>query len=269
MMPKEIILIKLGGSIITNKEVPMLVRAQSLQGLIGEIARARKKTKSVFILGHGQGSFAHVPALRYKTMDGFINSDSLMGMAITQDSAAKINRIVVEECLSQELPAVSFTFCNTLVTKNKKQHSWDDQVFTQYLTKGLLPVTYGDVIVDSQQGCTIWSTETIFSFLVEWLQQKTDYKVKKVIHVNEVAGVLNHLGKVVPLISTKNAVEVKKMMTKTKGFDVTGGMWHKIEESLKLAQAQVESQIISGLKKDNLYKALVNQDCEGTRVICE
>ncbi|MFH1959355.1 MAG: isopentenyl phosphate kinase [Patescibacteria group bacterium] len=264
---QEIILIKLGGSIITNKEVPMMVREGYLQRLIEEIARARKETKSLFILGHGQGSFAHVPALRYKTIDGFINGDSLIGMAITQDSAAKINRIVVEECLSQELPAVSFTFSNTLVTKNKKKQSWDGQVLEQYLFRGLLPVTYGDVIVDSAQGCTIWSTETIFSFLAQWLGQNTNYRVKKVVHVNEVAGVLDNDGQMIPEILMENMVEVKKAMTKTKGFDVTGGMWHKIEESLKLAKQGIEIFIISGLKKDNLYKVLTNQECEGTRVI--
>ena len=266
-MSQEVILIKLGGSIITNKEVSMMVRERALRRLVEEIARARKKTDSLFILGHGQGSFAHVPALRYKTMDGFINGDSLIGMAITQDSAAKINRIVVGRCLAQELPAVSFAFSSTLVTAKKQKKSWDGRVLEQYLEKGLLPVIYGDVIVDSEQGCTIWSTETIFSFLVPWLQQKTEYEVKKVVHVNELAGVLDHDGQVIPEISLNNAAEVKKMMTKTKGFDVTGGMWHKIGESLKLAKQGIETHIISGLKKDNLYQVLTAQEYEGTRVI--
>jgi len=266
-MSQEIILIKLGGSIITNKEVPMMVRKKTLHRLVEEITRARKKTKRLFILGHGQGSFAHVPAFRYKTMEGFINNESKMGMAITQDSAAKLNRIVVEECLSQNLPAVSFAFSNTLVTNEKQKQSWNSQVFEQYLEKDLLPVTYGDVIVDSEQGCTIWSTETIFSLLVEWLQQETDYQVKKVVHVNEVAGVLDNDGRVIPEISQNNIDEVKKMMTKTKGFDVTGGMWHKIKESLKLAEKKIETSIISGLKKDNLYQVLTDQKYEGTRVI--
>lgn len=268
-MSQKIILIKLGGSIITNKEVPMMMRARALRRLIEEIAQARKETNSIFILGHGQGSFAHVPALRYKTMAGFVNGDSLIGMAITQDSAAKINRIVVEECLSQELPAASFTFSSTLVTKNRKKQSWDGRVLKQYLAKGLLPVVYGDVIVDSEQGCTIWSTETIFSFLVKWLQQGTTYQVKKIVHVNELSGVLDHDDQIIPEISEDNASEVKKMITKTKGFDVTGGMWHKIEESLKLAKQGVEIAIISGLKEDNLYQVLTDQKYEGTRVIAK
>ena len=268
-MSQEIVLIKLGGSVITNKEVPMMVRKMVLKRLVEEIAQVRKESDEIFILGHGSGSFAHSPALRYKTMDGFINDESEMGMAITQDSAAKLNRIVVQECLSQELPAVSFAFSSTLVTKNKRKQSWSGQVLKQYLEKNLLPITYGDVIVDSEQGCTIWSTERIFGFLSEWLQQETSYKIKRVIYVNEVDGVLDldNDGQVISEISRDNVEQVKKMMTKTKGFDVTGGMWHKIEESLKLAENKIETLIISGLKEGNLYRALVGQEYKGTHVV--
>ena len=266
-MSQEVILIKLGGSVITNKEVPMMVRKRALRRLVDEVHRASRKSSKTFIIGHGAGSFAHVPALRYKTKDGFVNGESRMGMAITQDSAAKLNRIVVEDFLAAELPAVSFSFSNTLVTKKEQKQGWGGQVLEQYLEKGLLPVVYGDVIVDIQQGCTIWSTEKIFSFLASWLHQETDYVVKQIVHVNGVAGVLDNKGQVIPEISQSNAAEVQKMITKTKGFDVTGGMWHKIEESLKLAEQGIESRIISGLKKDNLYRVLTDQECEVTRVV--
>ena len=266
-MPKNIILIKLGGSVITNKEVPMMIREKELRRLISEIARAKKETGDIYILGHGQGSFAHVPATRYQTMDGFINDDSLMGMAITQDSAAQSNRIVVAECLAQKLPAVSFVFSSTLLTDKRQAKSWNGEVLKHYLKQGLLPVTHGDVIADNDQGCTIWSTETIFSFLVNWLQKETDYQVKKVVHVNEMAGVLDSNGQVIPQISNENKLEVKKMITQTKGFDVTGGMWHKLEESLKLAEQNIETYIISGLKPNNLYKVLTNKEYGGTHVV--
>ena len=167
-MSQEVILIKLGGSVITNKEVPMMVRKRALRRLVDEVNRASRKSSKTFIIGHGAGSFAHVPALRYKTKDGFVNGESRMGMAITQDSAAKLNRIVVEDFLAAELPAVSFSFSNTLVTKKEQKQGWGGQVLEQYLEKGLLPVVYGDVIVDIQQGCTIWSTEKIFSFLASF-----------------------------------------------------------------------------------------------------
>ena len=153
---KKVTLIKLGGSIITNKEIPMSLRQATLSRLVGEIAQAKKRLKDeLFVVGHGQGSFAHVPATQYKTMGGFINEESPYGMAIVQDSAAQLNRLVVHEFLRHEIPAVSFYASNTILTKKRQAQNFCSEVLFEYLDKGLLPVTCGDVLVDQAQGCTI------------------------------------------------------------------------------------------------------------------
>lgn len=264
-MKTPLTLIKLGGSVITNKEVPMTVQPEVLSRLVKEIARYRKETGHPIIIGHGQGSFGHAPALRYKTMDGFIHKESQIGMAITQDTAAQLNRIVVHELINQHIPAVSFMFSNTLITKNKKAQHWCFQVLTEYLQSGLLPVSGGDVIVDTKQGCTIWSTEQVLSHIAQHFEQDT-YKVARIIHVTEVDGLLTAEGELIAKVNRDNEPEVKKHLNGTKGFDVTGGMAHKIDESLQLLDAGIESYILSGLKPNNLYKALSNAAWVGTHI---
>jgi len=254
---QNVVCIKLGGSVITNKEVPMMVRTEVLNRLIDEIARAKRETDDLYVIGHGQGSFAHAPAMRYRTMEGFVSKDSQIGMAITQDSAAQLNRIVVKAFLAADLPAVSYCMSNTLVTKAGHADQYDPAVLLRYLENGLLPVSGGDVLVDSQQGCTIWSTETVLSFLIDQLTHY-DYSVKRIIHVTEVAGVLDAKGEVVPEITPANQSQIYNMIGQTKGFDVTGGMKHKIAESLALAESGVESCIVSGMQSDNLYRVLCN-----------
>ena len=256
-------LIKLGGSIITNKEVPMMVRDDVLTRLVREIGKAKTKISDRLIIGHGQGSFAHSPALRYKTMDGFIHKESAIGMAITQDSAAQLNRIVVKEFLSEQMPAVSFLFSNSMVTEKQQALHWCGEVLDEYLKKGMLPITGGDVLVDAEQGCTIWSTEKVLGYLAKYFQ-KNKFQVKRIIHVTEVDGVLDSAGKVIANISRENQDEVKKHINGTKGYDVTGGMWHKIEESLQLADNEIQSCIISGMVKENLYNCLVGKKFIGT-----
>lgn len=267
-MPKkrQLTLIKLGGSIITHKEIPMSVRNDVLERLVEEIARAHRETGEQYIIGHGQGSFAHAPASRYKTIDGFIHPESKMGMAITQDSAAQLNRIVVSEFLRNELPAVSYMMSNTLITKEKEAHRWDSSVLEQYLSDGLFPITGGDVISDVSQGCTIWSTEQVLGFIAETLAHNTDYAVSRLIHVAELGGVLDAEAKVVAHLTRKNWPNIQKLIGKTKGFDVTGGMGHKIEESLVLADQGISVQIVSGLQADNLYAALIGKKCPGTMI---
>jgi isopentenyl phosphate kinase len=265
-MKKNLTLIKLGGSIITDKEIPMSLRGSVLKRLVGEIASARQeKPDQLIVVGHGQGSFAHVPASQYQTMNGFINEESILGMAIVQDSAASLNRLVVHEFLKHELPAVSFYASNTVVTKKRKLLNFCADVIDQYLQKGLLPVTCGDVLVDDDQGCTIWSTEKILAFLADYFLGK-QIEVNKIIHVTEVAGFLDKQGQVVPEITATTWPKISRDLRHTRGFDVTGGMGLKIEESLALAKKGIESVIISGMMKDNLFWALSGQDCVGTTI---
>jgi isopentenyl phosphate kinase len=56
-MKKKITLIKLGGSIITNKDIPMSLRSHVLSRLVAEIAKVKKELEAkgeLLIVGHGQ-----------------------------------------------------------------------------------------------------------------------------------------------------------------------------------------------------------------------
>lgn len=264
MKSKQVTLIKLGGSIITNKEIPMQVRDDVLKRLVAEIARARaEQPDMLFIVGHGQGSFGHVPATQYQTINGFVNDESVLGMAIVQDSAAQLNRIVVHSFLEAGLPAVSLYASNSLITKKRKSDSYFIEVFEEYIRHGLFPITGGDVIVDREQGCTIWSTEEVLAFFA--LQfQKRGWEVKQIVHVTEVDGVYDANQQVVPQVTKDNWTEVQKAIVGTRGFDVTGGMTLKITESLELAKSGISSKILSGLRAQNLYNALSGREWTGT-----
>lgn len=263
-MKKKLTLIKLGGSIITDKEKSMTVRHAVLKRLVAEIAAAQQETGELYIVGHGQGSYAHEPATKYRTIEGFVTEESQIGMALTQNCAAQLNRIVVQEFLQQSLPAVSFYFSNTMVTAGDKVKDWCGHVLEEYLHKGLLPVTCGDVLVDEVKGCTIWSTEKVLSHIAEKYSFSDEYQIAKVIHVTEVPGVLDSEGQIVPRITQSNIHEIEKLIGGTKGFDVTGGMGHKLEEAMKLAKKNIQVVIVSGMEKGRLYSALVGRSFAGT-----
>lgn len=263
-MSKSVTLIKLGGSIITDKEKPMTLRPTVLSRLVQEITRARDEhPDELFIIGHGSGSFAHHPATKYQTMSGFVHEESRFGMAVVQDVAAQLNRIVVKEFLAFHVPAVSIAASNTVVTANRNADSFCGDVCEEYLVQDLLPVTFGDVIIDTKLGCTIWSTEEVLAFFGEQLTKK-GWSVKQIIHVTEVDGFYDTEHNVVPKISAENWPSLQQALTATKGFDVTGGMGLKVEESLKLAKWGVQSKIISGLVPDRLYQTIIGEETLGT-----
>lgn len=275
MSEQHITLIKFGGAVITNKEIPESIRQDVLTRLVRELGQAHKEFGRRYVLGNGAGSFAHVPATRYKTAQGFIEPDSKIGMAITQDAAARLNRLVVHTCLEAAIPALTLAPSNSIVTDNKKVASYCADVFEQYLSKDMLPVTYGDVIADQSMGCTIWSTDTVFSFFAREFV-KRGWVVDQIIHVTEAEGVwkledgkwLTEKRKKViyDTITPSMRDEVHASMSDTKGFDVTGGMWHKIEEALSLTDLGITTRIISGLIPGNLYKTLAGDTTIGTKI---
>lgn len=262
MTGEGMILVKLGGSLITNKSKPMTLREEVLVDLVGQVKRTWGKTQGRLVLGHGQGSFGHVPAEKYHTIEGRVGEQSVYGAAVVEDVASQLNRIVVGECLKQGLPAVSirpFDFARV----NGKTELWLGNLL-QALEEGFLPVVYGDVVLDETKSFTIWSTEKVLNELVGGLLLR-GVEVNKVIHCGDVDGFLVK-GKVVEEINAVNLVKMKKEITETQGFDVTGGMLHKVEESMLSAKQGVESYIIGGNHGGNLYKALTGGKFVGTRI---
>src|SRR4030042_5783861 len=115
---KPIILIKFGGSLITDKTRPFTSKPEIIKRLCFELTRARKKTKKLFILGNGGGSFPHQPAVEFRTAEGIVNQRSYQGIAVVQDAAARLNRIIVSELLKTGENAVSSHPSSFMIAKN-------------------------------------------------------------------------------------------------------------------------------------------------------
>lgn len=261
---RELILIKLGGSVITDKNKEFTAREANIRRLAGEIKDALKVYKGKVIIGHGAGSFAHTPAAKYQTKKGLIGKDGLIGMAIVEDAARQLNAVVIKNFLSKKLPVFPFSPASFLISDAKRGvKSYLDPI-KNALRIGAIPVVYGDVIMDTKTGCTIFSTEKVLSILAKEL--KGDYKIR-MIYCTDVDGVYDDKGKTIPVISGKNFTGVKKSILGAKGVDVTGGMLHKVEESLAVARKyRISTLIINGAKSGNLTKAIEGKKILGTKI---
>ncbi|MEA3343780.1 MAG: isopentenyl phosphate kinase, partial [archaeon] len=185
---------------------------------------------------------------------------SYEGIAMVQNDAARLNRIVVDAFLRNGERAISVQPSSAVVTKNSKIVRWDTEAVKNMLSNRLLPVPYGDVAMDAANGCSIISTEEIFSYLARALG------AKRIILVGKVDGVLDSSGKVVPVISRKNFSDVKGCLQGSDGADVTGGMLHKVEMMLELVGSGIRSEVINGLVAGNLERALLGKDVLKTEI---
>ena len=72
----EVIILKLGGSLLTDKETPLSIREEVLERSIKQIIESKKS----IILIHGGGSFGHPTAKKYQISQGFNDSVNILFM---------------------------------------------------------------------------------------------------------------------------------------------------------------------------------------------
>lgn len=262
---RKIILIKLGGSLITQKDTPYTAKLDVINKIAAELKEIiTVKKDTVFLLGNGGGSFAHYPAQKFNMKEGIKTKEQIFGYAAVQDGAAQLNRIVVDVLLAYSIAASSLHPSSFLTSyRGKKKELFTDSLFG-LLKIGVVPVIYGDIVYDEMDGCHVFSTEDLFSLLIPALINN-DYTIEKIIQLTTVAGVLNKDKNTIPSITSKNIETIKKHIYGTAGFDVTGGMLHKIEAALFYAQKGIVTYILQGNTNEKLLtKAVFDNKVRGT-----
>ena len=260
----ELALLKLGGSLITDKNIPYTPRLDKLTDLAREIKTAlfpdhvtgsQKRSGLNLILGHGSGSFGHTAGKKYGTRNGVHTPEEWAGFAEVRFQAAELNRYVMEALLKAGIPALSFPPSSTIVSRDGKVASYNLLPIRTALANNILPVVYGDVVFDEVRGGTILSTEDVFGYLARELHPQ------RILLAGLEAGVWEDFPartKLVNAISSKSYAEMRVGIGKSASADVTGGMASKVEEMLNLVQ-QVDgltAQIFSAEDGGNLTSVL-------------
>lgn len=258
---KKLVFVKLGGSLITDKYKPYTAKQNTINKLaesIGKIISANKDT--AYIIGNGAGSYGHYAATQYSHRTPF-------GFSFIQQKVKDLNSKLIDALLMQKIPSISIPFSSISIAKDSTSFSVYQDSLLGYLETGIIPVVYGDVVYDSANVSTIFSTEKIFSVLIEKLRDI--YRIDRVIHLTVVDGLLDENGVVIPRVTNANFNTIKKHLFKTEGFDVTGGMLHKIEESLALAKSGIKTHIVNGRIDDVLLRILMKKESIGTEISSE
>ncbi len=262
-MKQDLILLKLGGSLITDKSRPYTARRDVIDRLAKEIHEARPENKKGFdlIVGHGGGSFPHNSAVKHETQKGIVNESSYRGIAEVQRDAATLNRIVVDSFLKAGENAISVQPSSATISKDSRIKSWDLTPLKLMLGAQLLPVPYGDVGLDLKKGCCILSTEEVLFYIARKLN------AKRTIIVGKTDGVFaENVSKKLDEINPKNFGKIRAFLAKSDGIDVTGGMLHKVERLLELAKYGIPSEIINGNRPGFVGRALAGEKGLGTLV---
>lgn len=268
----ELVFLKLGGSLLTDKTRRQALRAPVLVRLAAEVAAALSARPDLrLLLGHGSGSFGHVAAREHGTREGVHTAAEWRGFAEVSHVASELNRLVVDALRAAGVPALRIQPSASAVCHDGELRILAERPIAVALENGLAPVVYGDVSLDEVRGGTIISTEEIFAYLAPRLRPA------RILLVGEVDGVLTAdpasgvAGGLVETISLESAPELLQTLGGSRGMDVTGGMSTKVRDMLALVEAIPDLRVVrilSGLTPGLVRDVLVHDEIRaGTRIL--
>ncbi len=269
---KELVFVKLGGSLITDKTKPYTPLLDVMDDLALQIVSTLQTQPNLrLVIGHGAGSFGHVAASEYKTRAGYPRSSPLIhrerdetedsywkGFAEVWYQASALNHYVMDALHKAGLRTIALPPSANVIASDGQVSVWETTPIRMALAAGIVPVIFGDVVFDEVRGGTILSTETLFNYLVKALSPE---RILLAGLEDAVWADFPARTRRIERITPSTFDDIKHGVGKSAAADVTGGMEAKVKEMLNLAQSNpgLKIQIFSGLEPGNLARALLGE----------
>lgn len=260
-----LVFLKLGGSAITDKTREATPKPVVIRDAARAIRAARESNPELrILLGHGSGSFGHFTAKKF----GFGQKDNWRAYAETGASAQRLNRLVTDILLEENLPVVTLQPSASARTRDGELYALDTANVRTALEHNLIPLVHGDVAFDDTRGMAIASTDAIFGYLASML------KPSRIIYSTAVNGIftadpIKHSdAQLIPEVTPATFAQFRENVGAAHGIDVTGGMLDKLDRAVRLARQFPKLEILLiGSQAESILSALVQTDSvQGTRI---
>ena len=271
---KPVIIIKFGGSILTDKNTPNSMRNEVINSLISQISdNYQTSNQPKIILIHGAGSFGHPIANSFSIQKGLNQNipNQILGLTKTHQSVKKLNTNIVEGFLSREIPVLSLTTSSVFFQENSVLKFTGFNQIGSLLELEIIPILFGDILLHDSKNFSIISGDRVIYEICKSFSSSVnaEYKINKIIFCFDKDGIIisnaekdskviqNIKSKDLDLLSLKNFEDV---------IDVTGNIRGKLEEIKKICELGIPVQLINGQKPNLLTKAMKNEEILSTLI---
>ena len=251
------ILIKLGGSVITDKTQYRTFNKERVARLCSEIKESGHKV----LIVHGAGSFGHVLSKRHAIQDGYVSDGQIPVVAEVQYDVRELSGMVVKELLDAGIPAVSVPPGSCFVMDDGELITDDTEAIERLMDTGIIPVLFGDVLMDRVKGFGICSGDLFMEVLADL------FDIEKVVFVSDVDGLFTadpKINKDAELIETVDMDVLENIKSESNIDDVTGGIRSKMEAMLRMSTADRDCVLVNGTVKGRLGSLLRGEDVIST-----
>jgi isopentenyl phosphate kinase len=222
------VVLKLGGSVITEKDEPETVDRAALSGAVSAIADSAVGDDIVLV--HGGGSFGHHHAADYG-VSTTAGTHDVAGVQAVHGAMCRLNSAVVDELTQQGVPAVPVHPFSAAARDADGDLSLPTGQVTTLLDEGFVPVLHGDLVAHAGAGATVLSGDELVVELAPAVG------ADRVGVCSTVPGVLDEGGAVVDSIESFDAVAAA--LGGSDATDVSGGMAGKVRALLALSAPAV------------------------------
>ncbi|WP_227131332.1 isopentenyl phosphate kinase [Halorubellus salinus] len=220
------IVLKLGGSVVTEKDREETVDGAALDRAAEAIAAAREDDAvDDVVVVHGGGSFGHPHAETWgaSTTTGVHDVD---GVTAIHGAMTTLNKFVLRALHDADVPAVPVHPLSAAHRDRDGDLTLPSGQVATLLAEGFVPVLHGDLVAHEGEGATVLSGDEIVTSLADSLD------ADRVGVCSTVPGVLDADDAVVDEIRSFDDVE--SVLGGSEATDVSGGMAGKVRELLAL-----------------------------------
>lgn len=270
-MNKKVTVLKLGGSLLTDKSIPYTLREDTLKTVAQEIKECFDSGLiEALVLIHGVGSYGHPPVLEHNLHKGFKNLNQLIHLSKTQYTVNNYRNMISKAFLDFGIPINLMHTSSIVIGTNMEIINSSFNSLKGFLSLGMVPLIGGDMMYDESMGFSVCSGDQIAVVLSRVLS------AKRLLFATDVPGVYDKdpkLGIKLKLYKEININAIDQLLNKwdeSKKGDASGkmrGKLHSLVSIKDLIKEGLEVAILSMNKKGVLKKYLKGEEIELTKVV--
>jgi isopentenyl phosphate kinase len=272
-MNKKSIVLKLGGSLLTDKSIPYKLRENTLNAVVQEIKECMALgLLEELVIIHGVGSYGHPPVLKHNLHKGFKSPDQLILLSETQHIVNKYRSSIVKAFLDIGIPINLMHASSITVGKNMKITDCFFKALKGYLSLGMVPLIGGDMMYDEKMGFSVCGGDQLAVII------SREIGANYLIFATDVLGIYDKDPKNDPdalLLKKINIKEIEQLIEKNElksQIDASGSMRGKMISLISakdLIEKGLKVSILSMIKTNYLKYYLQGHEIDATKIVIE
>ncbi len=263
---QDLVLLKIGGSICTEKAKGEFKVKRSVVKRIGqEISEAKKKKDFRLIVVNGAGPFGHVNVTDYDINEGLHTERDFEGFAKTICDCGYLNWSVADALRESGILALPFPTSSVVVQSKKKITGFSVDVLRKMWDSNpsLVPVMNGTMVPDIAMKGSVISGDAVLEYLA------ARFRPGILIFATDVDGIFtgdptkDKKARLIETVTKESFGNMKHALSGSSNVDVTGGMLGKVERLLGLRNNTV---IVNGSIPGRVRKAILREPVRGTTI---